>query len=291
MNFIDFINRITPHINHTLAESVKVGYRVIYEYQTDLFMSDDEAKAADAKAEREYNLRDALRDFTENEVSIDDPESIDGYLSEYADDSFKLIQIILNKSGIEPEIKELADGDVLVIYNNIIINFSNNRILSAYSKKSFYDRIIDDPDSYLPKGFPDLEERFNDDFWDSPSELYHATTDDNIEDIRTDGLVPMSATRGISNRSVGAAVFTSLNPEVIDSYGDNIFKINTQAMKKDGYTPFVSQEPAFPEAEKINSLLNMYGIDDTYETSSYDGMDPDTVIVYGKIPNKYLELV
>lgn len=291
MTFIHFVNEITPHIDSYLAESVIAGYKTIFEYQTDMFMSDDEAKAADQKAEREFTLRDALDAFTENEISIDDPSDIEGYLSDYGTDGLKLISVILNKLGIEPKMKLLADGDVLVIYNNVIINFSKDRVLAAYSKKSFYDRIIDDPDSYLPENYPDPEEKFNSEFWGRPENLYHATTDENIDDIQTDGLVPMSLTRGISNRSIGAAVFTSINPEVIDSYGNNIFKIDTRMMKNDGYTPFVSQEPAFPEAEKINSLLYIYGIEETYEISSHDGMDPDTVIVHGKIPSKYLELI
>lgn len=291
MTFIHFLNKITPHIDSYLAESVIAGYKTIFEYQTDMFLSDEEAKAKDAQSEREYNVRDALADFVDNEISIDDIDSIDSYLSEYPNDAFNLIQIILKKSGVEPTIKQLADGDILVLYNDIILNFSNDRFVSAYSKKSFYDRIVDDPDSYLPKGFPDLEEKFNAEFWGGPVELYHATTEDNVADIQSDGLVPMSSTRGISNRSVGSAVFTSINPEVIDSYGDNIFRIDTAAMKRDGYTPYVSQEPVFPESEKINALLHMYDIEETHEISSHDGMDPDTVIVHGKIPSKYLELI
>ena len=290
MDFINFITKLTPHTDSYLMETIVAGYKTIFEYQTDMFLSDEEAKAKDAQAEYEYNVRDALADFVDNDVSIDDIDSIDEYLSDYPNDAFKLIQIILKKSGVDSTTKELVDGDVLILYNNIILNFSNGRFLSAYSKKSFYDRIVDDPDSYLPKGFPDLEEKFNDEFWDGPVELYHATTEDNVADIQSDGLVPMSSTRGISNRSVGSAVFTSINPDVIDSYGDNVFRIDTTAMKRDGYTPYVSQEPVFPESEKINALLHIYDIEETHEISSYDGMDPDTVIVYGKIPSKYLEL-
>ena len=46
-------------------------------------------------------------------------------------------------------------------------------------------------------------------FGNSPFPLYHATTQDHVEDILEHGLESRNQTRGLNNRSVGSAVFTT----------------------------------------------------------------------------------
>ena len=140
--------------------------------------------------------------------------------------------------------------------------------------------------------FPKSDERFNDDFWDYPAPLYHNTTEGNVEDIEAEGLLPMDKTRGISNRSTGSAVFTTSDPDEssMGSYGPVAYEIDTPAMKKDGYKPFVSQEEPIMEAELQSALASLLGMDDFYPDIE-QGLSHYTVVVFGAIPPKYLTRV
>jgi hypothetical protein len=137
--------------------------------------------------------------------------------------------------------------------------------------------------------YGDSEGRFNEEFWEYPVPLYHGT--DDLEGVLAEGINPMSETRGISNRSVGAAVFTSLNDGVADQYGSGtdggVVMIDTEAMKRDGYTPFVSQEPEVLEEELSAALMHRLGQQYDIEYSD-SGMDPDTVVIDGRVPKQYL---
>lgn len=130
----------------------------------------------------------------------------------------------------------------------------------------------------------DLEQSFNDNFWASPAPVYHGTP--NVEEVLRLGIEARSETRGMTNRSVGAAVFTSMEPEETTSYGDTVV-VNTKAMKADGLTPFVFQEPKIVEDEYLSSLFHLLGMEYEPEADS-DGVSPNTVIFNGSIPAKYL---
>jgi len=127
------------------------------------------------------------------------------------------------------------------------------------------------------------------DFWDDPSPLYHATEEENVDDIIIEGLEPRSETRGMTNRWVGASVFASLSPDNLDSYGDFIFEINTMAMKRDGRTPMVMLEPDVVQYDAATALLRKLDMEEDYPVDAEQGMDLDTVIVGGAIPAKYLK--
>lgn len=133
------------------------------------------------------------------------------------------------------------------------------------------------------------ESTTSDDFWKYLSVVYHATSYHNYDDILQDGLQGRYSSRGLSNKSVGASVFVSVNPDIIDVYGDLILKINSKAMKQDGYTPEVGIEPDIEEGEKRQALASMIGIED-YNYDFESGMDYDTYIIYGNIPAKYLSI-
>lgn len=137
-----------------------------------------------------------------------------------------------------------------------------------------------------------IENDFNKTFWESPGVLYHATVDENVGGIDTEGLGAMNKTRGISNRHVGDAVYTSSEFEELaghGSYGSKIYEIDTEAMKRDGYTPNVSREPAVEETELRQSVAHKLGLRD-YEAYNEEGdMSPSTVVIHGAIPQKYVK--
>lgn len=132
---------------------------------------------------------------------------------------------------------------------------------------------------------------FNKDFWESPPQfLYHGTQDEYIPDIMREGLEPRDETRGISNRHTGAAVFTSLNEEYAEYHYGTAIEINVAAMKADGYTPDVGQEGPLEEAELYDALAHKLGLEE-YQHETEHGLDPDTVVIYGPIPPKYLRVL
>ena len=133
----------------------------------------------------------------------------------------------------------------------------------------------------------DLEKRFNDDFWESTPPVYHGTP--NVEEVLATGIEARSETRGMTNTSIGDAVFTSTEPEETSSYGEAI-EVNTAAMKADGLTPFVFEEPKLVEDEYLSALYWMLGLQYEPEGDS-DGLSPNTVIYSGPIPAKYLSLL
>ena len=130
------------------------------------------------------------------------------------------------------------------------------------------------------------------DFWKGigPGAIvYHATEEENAESILQNGLEARDQTRGIANRSTGPAVMASWQTEATSSYGDHIFAINLGQMKQDGYMPNVQQEDPISEAEAEQALARGIGIKD-HDVDVESGIDPDTVVIFGDIPPKYLEL-
>lgn len=144
-------------------------------------------------------------------------------------------------------------------------------------------------DNYMPS------EDFSKNFWDdlgNNSVVYHATTEENKDSILRNGLGVRDKTRGINNRSTGAAIFTSDNPDDISSYGDVIFAINLSQMKRDGYMPEVSREGPVEEVERLESLAHKIGVEgfSASESNDSEGLYPSTIIIYSDVPAKYLSL-
>jgi len=130
---------------------------------------------------------------------------------------------------------------------------------------------------------------FNENFWDSPQIVYHATSDENLDTIMKRGLMVRDRSRGMGNTQTGMAIFTSENPDDIDAYGERIIEINTSLMKQDGYMPEVSRESPIIEAEKREALARMIGLDDFF-VEIEAGISPSTIIFYDNIPTKYLRI-
>lgn len=140
-----------------------------------------------------------------------------------------------------------------------------------------------------------LAEQFNEDFQSSPVTLFHATASDNLESIMKSGLRAASRTRGLTNRGVGAAIFTydEEGLALYGSYGDTVLAIDTKGMKRDGIEFYVTQEPAVVEQEAAGIVGSIAELDDfSWETGGDGADDPSTVILHiDRVPPKYLTLV
>lgn len=139
------------------------------------------------------------------------------------------------------------------------------------------------------------EQDFNKDFWEGVGRgyvLYHATASENVEAILRDGLSASDRTRGISNRGMGNAVFTSPEPTSIDSYGDAVLVIDVGKMKAAGYMPQVSQESPFEAETYKSAIAHKLHIEDWIggEYGS-EGLSEDTVAFMGDIPPQFLSLL
>lgn len=134
---------------------------------------------------------------------------------------------------------------------------------------------------------------FNGEFWRAPGVLYHNTELGSLGGIAEDGIGARNESRGLANRGIGSAVFTSLNEEFghAGHYGPAQFVIDAEAMKEDGYTPEVQMETGLKEAEELSALAHLLGAYDFEpDFTNDDGLDPDTVVVNGSIPLKYIKL-
>lgn len=195
-------------------------------------------------------------------VTVDDPEETDEAVET------GLFRIIGTRDVVITKDKHAKPGQEIDILD----------------RDRFLDYASSDPEDYI-----EVHDELAD-FWKYPAPLYHATHPDNVSAIMEEGLMPMAMTRGLRNRGVDAAVFTTLDEEkaLEGTYGDAVFKIDTSAMARDGYTPQVSQEPDVIEYAALSALMHLMGSEDS--PSEHEN-DPDTVIVYGAIPPKYLRLI
>ena len=134
---------------------------------------------------------------------------------------------------------------------------------------------------------------FNKEFWDEIDNdffVYHGTSEERLNNILKNGLQPRDETRGIANRSTGAGVFTSSEPETPQNYYDIVLEINIGLMKRDEYMPNVSMEEPLQEAIAEEALASLIGIKDYYAERE-QGLDEGTIIFYGGIPPKYIKVL
>jgi hypothetical protein len=95
---------------------------------------------------------------------------------------------------------------------------------------------------------------------DHPSLVYHGTREENLSDILENGLECRSDSRGLTNRSVGCAIFTSSEESETEDYGDVLLEIDLDAMGRDGVLPRISLEPPIEEYEMYSSFASMFGL-------------------------------
>jgi len=60
-------------------------------------------------------------------------------------------------------------------------------------------------------------------------------------------------------------------------------------MKRDGVMPCVTQEPPVVEYDALEALAHVIGAEWTIDLEQ--GIDPDTVIIHGHVPARYLRVV
>lgn len=223
-------------------------------------------------------------------VTPEDAESdIDEFLRGYLQLDFAELERLVALADLPPLEKRVTNaGTVLYLLTDsrpYVIEVDDEGVAEAEAVSDLIDRLSNfgGVDNYIR--LPD----FNQEFWDFPAPLYHGTSETSWAKIRKTGLEPRSDSRGISNRFVGSAVFTSLDVNVPADYGDVIVQIDTTAMKRDGYTPQVSLEEGIEEAEALRALAHSLGVE--YEPEIEYGIDPETVVIFGPVAAKYLRLL
>lgn len=203
---------------------------------------------------------------------------------------------------VEEEVEKNQELDVPSILKKWNIDFKEVDGDYVYQENGDYyivrgrevvdvNRLIERPEQYpIFKEYITLADSINNEFWRFPEPLYHATDCENMESILKNGL-HTSAGSGLSNMN-SRGVFTSTEVDgYIDSYGDCKVMIDAPAMKRDGNTFYVEREPEIFDYILSNAISSKYDIDVTREVTSSGGMDPNTWIVGGDIPPKYITKV
>lgn len=243
-----------------------------------------------------YKLITAQEEFGNTEYS----DSVEDDLWDAS--SWEEIDRILTHHRMNHEMVELGDG------SEIMIAESSEKVPNRYGYgSSVRVYVIDDTDmpdlkeahewiDTMPEHQVDAYLNWEDtDPWDGiPAGyvVYHGTYADRVDDILKHGLEARSESRGINNRGMGAAVFTSADPETPLLHYDKVIAIHMGKMKEDGYTPAISGETPLEESQKRASLAHMIGLKDYIaEEYSSEGYAEDTIAIYGDIPPKYLELL
>ena len=176
------------------------------------------------------------------------------------------------------------EDEVYIIGDKIV--FLDDQDATVEDKYAWIEEI--DPEDF----FPGYDEKWNNDFWSGPCPLYHATTEENVKGILKRGIYASSATRGLSNRSVGAAVFTTsdVDETAEGSYGSFVFEIDTRALAKDPNRPFASEEPPVVESTLREALAHKIGLEEYYSEVE-SGISPYTVILHGSVGPQYITLL
>jgi hypothetical protein len=207
------------------------------------------------------NLRDAF-------YEVQSPEEITSMLEQADAETFKL-----------------PNGQIVYKIDDTIIIWDGKDIYPEI--ENIYDWLstVD-----VDKIYPKYEQNWNDSFWKYPPVLYHSTPSKNIESIMQHGLVVKNETRGIGNRSVGSAVFTTTDYEsaAAGHYGDTIIIIDTKELAKNPKRPYASEEPQISETNMRSALARILEIE--YNEDEESGISPDTIILYGTIEPQYLSI-
>lgn len=232
----------------------------------------------------------------ENIDDLIDDEGIEDVIERLLDVGMKKeLEYLFKHEGIRADVNPSHGNDdsaIIALSNGLgIIRHEDGKTYSVYSD---IDRLVYEIDEdFLFTFFCYDEYKESNEFWESLGGnefAYHATNDDYISNIMDDGLEPRIHSRGLTNTSTGSAVFTTLDIEELDMnvYGDAHIKINLSAMKEDNYKPRVSEEHPLIIDRYRSSIAHIFGVE--YESDNND-LSPDTLVIFGHIPPKYLELI
>lgn len=187
--------------------------------------------------------------------------------------------------------KKYLDDNLKYVFN-VWVDTKNNLIYSLNGETFFEEDAIQFIETAeLEDYYPGYSEKFNSEFWENPSQIYHCSTEYNVADILLNGIEARNLTRGISNKYTGASVFCTMDIDeaMLGSYGDFIFEIDCRKLKANGITPYVSLEEPFVEYEYRNALAYKLGIE--YEADLEHGISPYTVVVFSNIDPEYIKLI
>jgi len=205
------------------------------------------------------------------------------------------VRFILSAQKIGYDEIRFADGTSVVVFGNPlqIIEMDNSGYYSEEDASSWIYG-LDEYNIAIKLGVSDVDNSAE--FWAGVPEqgytLYHGTSKEYLNDIMIDGLAASNKTRGISNRSMGSAVFMSPDPDTAQYSYEVVIEIDVSAMKRGGYMPEAGGETPLEESELRTSLAHKIGLSDFYdEGDSSDGLDAGTVVFYGDIPARYLRVV
>jgi len=203
-------------------------------------------------------LENALSEETAWQNSVKNRDWKNAFL--YADTREEVVETLRVAGAKKIEFDFASHMPPVFVFDDYVIEWDGVSGDAKIEEKNDWMYSID-PDEYFPR----KDTVFSNDFWSGPCELYHETSEDHVDDILEHGIECRNETRGLSNRGVGCAVFTTSNYEGLrGSYGDFVFKIDTEAMKNDGYTPFVKQEPPVVKAENREAIAHHIGLENPH---------------------------
>lgn len=203
------------------------------------------------------------------------------------------VLFVFESLGFDPEIVTLDDETFLVkvIDNHEIYIVESCKIEEDYGAdvKLAADWLADLDESKLE----DYSQYNSVDFWSviEPGMIfYHGAPDERWPLIDMEGLQARCETRGLHNKYIGDAVFVTPHVYEADRYGD-VIEIDVWKMLQDGYTPQTALEENVNENNMRKIIADKIGLDVDFSSEYYSlGVDPDTIVIFGDIPRKYLRL-
>jgi len=188
---------------------------------------------------------------------------------------------------------ESSDGHIVAREPDggyLTLSESDGQVTVERTYKSAYEMLDDVDTSDMER---EVERQWQED--SARSIVYHGTSAKNAESIRQDGLTAGRETRGISNASVGSAVYLTPELSITDSYSDagqgSVFEVDLPQMIADGVITLedLGREPKFTESEARQGIAYDFGDYDYYESTGWDGTDGRTVVLSQDIPPKYIK--
>lgn len=122
--------------------------------------------------------------------------------------------------------------------------------------------------------------------------VFHKTKKDEAESIAKDGVMPQKKTRGLDNRGTGPAIFTSVEDDPMNSYGDYTVEINLREARKLNKDITTGLEEPVEVAIRRSALANLLGVeeDGQFGTDSSSGEADTTLVIYGHVDKQAIRV-
>ena len=193
-------------------------------------------------------------------------------------------EVPLPEFGIDAIVFSMGSDRYVTDKDNILIEPASKFIYQLLDRSMSVD-------DYYDVKFPSVWEMDFSEYSNGDPYGYHGTSEDLLPSIMRDGLTPMNRTRGIANRGTGAAVFIFMGtPEIASEHGSVLLRIDIPAMEKDGFLPEASLESPVKEKMVAELIARQLGVDGFYYEVE-PGIYENTVVVFGVIPPKYIQVV